>query len=673
MRFRARPHGRTAVLATTLGLVATGWSAAPLATADTPPAPPVAVENLAYPGATEILAERGITITRGDGRVNLVDCADGNWEIRVGATTPDPTDLDMVCFDAPYDSGYVALSLPQAYLVKTVGRSVRASLSVNQKPTETLDVPANTNKAFGEGVDPNSPAVLLELRITGSTGPAPAVQPNDAAFAYTAKIDIGNGKRSCSGALVDPLWVLTATSCFTDTPDNLTTVTAGTPKDTAKVTVGRTDLTNTTSGTTTDIVELVPRTDRDLVLARLTTPVTGITPAKLATTAPASGESLKAAGYGRSTTTWEGRHLGAGAHTATAVTATTLESTLASGKPVCAGDAGAPVLREAGGTIEIAAVVSRSWQGTCLGTPATETRTNAQHTRADSLGTWVQQVKASRPGSRLYAIGGDNRIWANQGNYGSGVWGAFDVVPGNSSMKQVTSVTMGNTTRLYAIGGDNRIWTAAGDYTAGTWTAFEAVPGNSSMKQVTAVAMGNVVRLFAVGGDDRIWTATGDYTAGTWTAFEALPSSGIQNLAVTTVGNTVRLFAVGSDTKIWTTTGDYTAGTWSTWAGIDSSGISDIAATTVGNTVRLYAVGSDTKIWVTESTNNSPWSTFGAVPDASGVKKVAATTIGDTTRLFAIGSDTKIWTTDKKPDGSWTTFITVPSSDIQNITATTTG
>ncbi|MFD0350755.1 hypothetical protein ACFQ0M_41480 [Kitasatospora aburaviensis] len=31
------------------------------------------------------------------------------------------------------------------------------------------------------------------------------------------------------------------------------------------------------------------------------------------------------------------------------------------------GDAGAPLLRTRGGTVEIAGVVSRSWQGGCLG------------------------------------------------------------------------------------------------------------------------------------------------------------------------------------------------------------------------------------------------------------------------------------------------------------------
>ena len=52
----------------------------------------------------------------------------------------------------------------------------------------------------------------------------------DAALRFTVKIDVGDGARSCTGALVTPWWVLTAASCAgaaAGAPAERTTVTAG--------------------------------------------------------------------------------------------------------------------------------------------------------------------------------------------------------------------------------------------------------------------------------------------------------------------------------------------------------------------------------------------------------------------------------------------------------------
>ncbi|MFI2609445.1 trypsin-like serine protease [Kitasatospora sp. NPDC018619] len=500
--------------------------------------------------------------------------------------------------------------------------------------------------------------------IAATISPAQALvgaEAADGTYASTARLVVGDSLRACTGALVDRSWVLTAASCFSDDPAQPQALAAGKPKWKTTVTLG---------GKTAEVAELVPRSDRDLVMARLAVPVDGIAPLAVAATAPAAGQSLRVAGFGRTKDEWVPSKLHTGAFTLDTVSATGIGITGTGGAAVCKGDTGAPAVREVNGKAELVAVASRSWQGGCLGTPATETRTGAYSSRVDDIGEWVTQVRASRPASELFAIGGDGQIWANEGAYTTNVWGTFAAVPNSAGVRQVSAVTMGDKVRLFGIGSDQRIRTATRDG-SGAWSPFEVVPGNSGIRQVTAVAMGDKVRLFAIGGDERIYGADGDYAAGTWSAFTPLPSSAIKQITATAVGNTVRLFAIGGDNRIWTATGDYTAGTWTTFEAIPSSGIQHIAATTTGNAVRLFAVGADSQIWTTDSTGNGPWTTFEKVPDVLGVKQVASTTIGDTVRLFAIGSDDRIWTADKKADGSWTTFYGVASSAIQGIAATT--
>ncbi|WP_282203146.1 trypsin-like serine protease [Kitasatospora fiedleri] len=301
---RHRASGAIAASAALAATFFTGLASAPPALADTTAtAVPSAVEDGAYPGAAQILAERGITLTRGDGGITLADCTQpGSYQIKVLARTTDEDDGDTICFAAPGATGYLAFTIPDAYRITTYNRSVRASLSTDQKPTETTDVPANGTKGIGETLDPNAHAVLLELRVTGSTATPPTGQTADPATAFTTHLAIGDN-RSCTGALIAPQWVMTAKSCFADDPANPGTVTAGAPKNATTATLGRAD-THTTGGHQTKVIDLVPHADRDLVMALLETPVYDITPTGLSTATPTSDGALSTAGYGRTNTAW---------------------------------------------------------------------------------------------------------------------------------------------------------------------------------------------------------------------------------------------------------------------------------------------------------------------------------------------------------------------------------
>ncbi|MFJ1614135.1 FG-GAP-like repeat-containing protein [Streptomyces sp. NPDC088251] len=211
----------------------------------------------------------------------------------------------------------------------------------------------------------------------------------DNTYTFTAKIDVG-GKRACTGSLVDAQWVLTASSCFAADPQQPFPIPAGAPAEKTTAIIGRTDL-SSTAGTSVEVTELVPRADRDLVMAKLAEPVTDIAPVVLATSGPVDGETLQAVGYGRTANSWVPDRLHAGTFAVTRTDATTVAVTRDGGS-ICKGDAGGPALREKDGKAELVAVHSMSWQAGCLGSD--ETRNGAVETRLDDLGEWIQQIRA---------------------------------------------------------------------------------------------------------------------------------------------------------------------------------------------------------------------------------------------------------------------------------------
>ncbi|WP_199811697.1 hypothetical protein [Streptomyces sp. NRRL S-340] len=123
--------------------------------------PGYAIEDFGYPNADKILAERGITLKRGDGHILLADCTSATDLMEVWARAN-----DKICFRVTGKAGYLTLEIPSVYAVK--GNSYSAQVDMTTGTEEkSFDVNKNAWTPVGESADEKGREfMLMEIRTT---------------------------------------------------------------------------------------------------------------------------------------------------------------------------------------------------------------------------------------------------------------------------------------------------------------------------------------------------------------------------------------------------------------------------------------------------------------------------------------------------------------------------
>ena len=132
--------------------------------------------------------------------------------------------------------------------------------------------------------------------VADGTPAAPGQYPFAVKFTMTniPRPDGSHYNSACSGALISPLWVITAGHCFHDV--NRVPI-SGPPIYQTTATLGTVNL-STSPGETRDIVDVRQSPVNDIALVKLSAPITDIIPLVVNPTTPKLGQQLELAGWG---------------------------------------------------------------------------------------------------------------------------------------------------------------------------------------------------------------------------------------------------------------------------------------------------------------------------------------------------------------------------------------
>ncbi|MFF4582597.1 hypothetical protein ACFY15_30070 [Streptomyces sp. NPDC001373] len=123
--------------------------------------PGYAIEDFGYPNADKILAERGITLKRGDGHIVLADCGSATDLLEVWSRAN-----DKICFRVTGTTGYLTLEIPAVFAVKGNSYSAQVDMTTGTEQKK-YDVNKNAWTPVGESADKQGrDFMLMEIRTT---------------------------------------------------------------------------------------------------------------------------------------------------------------------------------------------------------------------------------------------------------------------------------------------------------------------------------------------------------------------------------------------------------------------------------------------------------------------------------------------------------------------------
>jgi secreted trypsin-like serine protease len=246
------------------------------------------------------------------------------------------------------------------------------------------------------------PMVVVGLSV--GAGPARAIAHGENAakdrYRFSVKLTMtgipteGGGRRDsfCSGALIDPHWVITAGHCFRDAGGERVERTVA---RTTTATIGRTDLSGK-AGHVATVVEVRQSATADVALAKIDTAIADIAPLRVAPAPPSDGDIVRLTGYGFTTNdeSTPARRLQTGTFVVTSVGDSVIGMSGRSPRPetsACLHDSGGPYFTtRPGGDAELVAVVSRG--------PACPHAGPDLSARVDNIAGWISETTGPRGG-----------------------------------------------------------------------------------------------------------------------------------------------------------------------------------------------------------------------------------------------------------------------------------
>ncbi|MEV7676798.1 hypothetical protein [Streptomyces sp. NPDC088752] len=124
--------------------------------------PGYAVETHEYPLADKILAEKDITLKRGDGHITLADCASESGLLEVWARS-----REKICFKVTGNSGWLTLEIPAVYGIRgSATQTAKVDMTVGTEE-KSFDVAKDIFTPVGESADEQGrDHMLVEIRTS---------------------------------------------------------------------------------------------------------------------------------------------------------------------------------------------------------------------------------------------------------------------------------------------------------------------------------------------------------------------------------------------------------------------------------------------------------------------------------------------------------------------------